>query len=179
MVGLYAFVLAGTLFHAASNVWQKQLLNQGAHPRYVTVVWMAGASLIGFTGSFLLHGIPQITSGTWYLLFLTAAILNTFIMHFDVKSRKLEDVSVVAPISSIAPLVSVPIAIVLLGEWTTFWGFLGILAVVPGLYLIGLSGKVMPLPAGLERALPESWSKPVGRWIGPWLRLAASRGGRG
>lgn len=176
MIMLYALVLTGTLFHAASNVWQKHLLNEGAHPRYVTIVWMFGASLVGFTGNFLFHGIPSIAGGSWYQLFFAGAILNTSIMLLDVKSRKLEDVSIVAPIAALAPLVSVPIAIVFLGEWTTFWGFIGIAGTIPGLYLLGRSNEAMPPPPGCKRSNPISPPDLLARWIGPLRQLAASRG---
>ena len=124
MLALYGFVLSGTVFHALSNGLQKKLLNQGVHEHYMTVVWMLGASFVGFLGSFVFYGVPALSRGFLEPYFVVA-ILNVFIMFLGVKAKQLEDVSLVEPISSIAPVLTIPLAIVILGEWRRSGGSRG------------------------------------------------------
>lgn len=177
MRALYGYVLAGTFPHAASNVLQKKFLGTGIHPHYMTVVWMLGASFVGFLGNFIFYGIPAVASG-FLGHYLIVAILNVFIMLFSVKAKQLEDVSWVEPISSISPILTIPLAILILGERTTFWGFWGIVGIVPGLYILGFGGKKVDMPPLIAKILPASWHNVAGRWGGPWLKLGSSKGAR-
>lgn len=174
-VGLYGFVLGGAVFHAVSNIAKKKFVSQHIHVDFVTIVTMLGAVLLGYVGSFALYGIRPPGSEFWTPLVKTG-IFNIFIQYLNVIALKLEDASVVVPLSATMPLFAVAMSYAILGEWPTPWGRVGIPVIALGAYVLYLGGKAVPLPAFLERTVPKPWQPSVARWAGPWLRLAGGRG---
>ena len=100
---LYGFVAGGAVLHAATNIAKKRLLTQAVHEDVVVIYTMLGAALAGYAGSFLFFGVPKIEASFW-LPFAITAVLNVFIQYLNVKSLKLEDASIVVPLSSAMPM---------------------------------------------------------------------------
>lgn len=175
--GLYAPVLTGTVFHAVSNIAKKKFLGGGLHEDFVTVAIMVGTAFFGFSVSFLAFG-PRWPPAEFWLPLLGAGVFNIFIQYLNVKSLKLEDASIVVPLSSAMPLFAIFMSYLAFGEWPTFWGKVGISAIATGAYILYLGGKPVDLPRWLAAVLPEAAHGPVARWGAPWLRLNSSRGAR-
>lgn len=174
---LYVLVLGGTLFHAGSNIGLKFLLNKEVHEELVMVVTMIGAALVGFVGSFIIYGLPTIQTRFW-IAFGIVALLNVGIHYFSVKSKKLEDLSRVAPLASATPMFLILTSWVVLRESPSAWGRVGIGCIALSAYILYLEDQPVPVPAAVERLLPRAWQGPVAYWFGPWLRLFSSRGAR-
>ena len=175
-VMLYVFVLGGALFHAGSNIASKKFLNKGLHVHLVTVVTVAGAALVGFTGSIIFYGLPTIQRGFW-IPFVIAAVLNVFIQYLHVKALSMEDASVIIPLSSATPMFLILMSWVILRESPSTWGRMGIGLLSLGAYILYLDGREVELPQMLRR-LPKTWQPKLAYWGGPWLRLFSSKGAR-
>lgn len=176
-IALYALVLGGTLFHTASNIGQKFLLNKKVHEELVMVVTAAGAALVGFIGSFIIYGLPTIQPKFWIPFGITVTT-SVGIVYFGVKSKKLEDLSIVAPLASATPMFLILMSWVILRESPSAWGRVGMGLIGIGAYILYLKGAPVPLPKRVTNFLPASWHESVSYWFGPWLRLFSSRGAR-
>ncbi len=174
---LYVLVLGGTLFHASSDIGQKFLLNKKVHEELVMVVTASGAALVGFAGSFIIYGFPTIQTKFWVPFGITA-LLGVGIQYCSVRSKKLEDLSIVTPLSSATPMFLILTSWVVLRESPSTWGRIGIGCIALGAYILYLGGKPVSVPAPVERLLPRAWHGPAAYWFGPWLRLFSSRGAR-
>ncbi|MBI2056287.1 MAG: DMT family transporter [Candidatus Sungbacteria bacterium] len=179
MMGLpiYGFVMGGALLHAISNIIKKKLLTQAVHEDFVTVVTMLGAACAGFSGSLIFYGTPNVQQGFW-IPFAITAFLNVFIQYLNIKSLKLEDASIVVPLSSAMPMFAILMSYVILGEWPTAWGRVGIVLIGIGAYTLYLGGKPVALPKTMASVCPVRWQNFLAYWGGPWFRLFASKGAR-
>lgn len=175
-VMLYGLVLGGALLHAWSNIAKKKLLGEEVHEDLIAVVAMAGASLVGFIGSFVIYGAPTIQRGFW-VPFAIVAVLNVFIQYLDLLALKIEDAGVVVPLASATPMFLILMSWVILKESPSTWGRTGIGFIALGAYVLYLDGRPVGLPRMLQR-LPDVWQPKVAYWGGPWLRLFSSKGAR-
>ena len=175
-VMLYGLVLGGALLHAWSNIAKKKLLVEKTHEDLVAIVVMVGAALVGFVGSFAIYGAPTIHRGFW-IPFAIVAVLNIFIQYLDVKALKIEDASVVVPLSSATPMFLILMTWIILRESPSTGGRMGIGLIAVGAYVMYLHGRMVELPRMLRR-IPERWQPKVTYWGGPWLRLFSSKGAR-
>lgn len=66
----------------------------------------------------------------------------------------------------------------ILREWPTFWGRVGIACIALGSYILYLKGSDVALPVPLARILPHAWRAPVLFYGAPWLRIFSSKGAR-
>lgn len=174
---LYVLVLGGTFLHAGSNVSRKFLLNQDVHEKLLMVITSIGAALVGFVGSFAIYGFPTIQPKFWIPFGITV-VTGVGIIYLEVRSIKLEDLSIVTPLASATPMFLILLSWVILRESPSVWGRIGMGLIGIGAYILFLKGRPVLLPKRMADFLPVSWHQPVAYWGGPWLRLFSSRGAR-
>jgi len=160
---VFLLVCGGATVWGVSNVLRKYLFRERNTPVEVAVVaTMLGASSFLFGTQFVWFGTPHVSSPFWGFFAITA-VLNIGIIYWQNKALKMEDASVVEPIQGTTPLFVILTAWLILRELPTFWGAIGILTTVFGVYILALKRS----DVGSIRSFAK-----------PWLRLAQSRGAR-
>ncbi|MBI2096543.1 MAG: DMT family transporter [Candidatus Sungbacteria bacterium] len=175
---LLAFVLTGTFLWGIGNVVKSYFLRKrNVHEDVVVVATMFGAAAFSFTVEVAVNGLPGIREGFW-IPFAVTAVLNIGIQYWNVKALKYEDASIVVPLASSMPLFLILMAWVILREFPTPLGRVGIVCIALGAYVLYLKGTEMELPGFVARMLPEQYHARAIFWAGPWLRLWSSKGAR-
>ena len=156
----------------------KYVRHLGIHEDVVTVASMMGASAAALVACLAWnHGLPGIHRNFWLPFFITAT-LNIPIQFWNVKALKLEDASIVAPLSSAQPVFAIAMSWIILHEWPTPLGRLGIPIIAIGSYILALRGRAIDLPRVLRQMVPPYLSSMASRYLAPWLRLSSSKGAR-
>lgn len=179
---VFAMMFIGTFFWAVYNVAMKKELNKQD-------IWKnrdaAIISLVMFLCSIMLFivamftGGPQITSGFWFAM-LATGVLNIFIQYANTRSKALEDVSLVTPISSTTPAIVIFTSFIILGEVPTFFGWLGIWIMAIGTYTLQIQEFWKKLSerkeiANYKNSRLKLWFAVL---FAPFLALKKSRGVR-
>src|SRR3989344_8745053 len=125
---LIAFVLVavGAVFLALYSVLAKRVQAGDWKNRTGALVTMSqGGTAILFFAISLATGGPELRSGYLFPI-LATGVLNIGIMYGKMRARALEDVSLVAPIDSTTPAVVIVTSMIILGEYHTTLGWIGI-----------------------------------------------------
>ncbi len=172
------FVVVGAVFSALYSVFTKRiLLVDGWKERSSALV----AIHHGLGAAFLFLTVPftgglQIKPGLVWPLIATG-LLNIGIMYGGMRARALEDVSLVAPISSTTPAFVIIASMFLLGEFPSRFGWLGIWLFVVGTYVLNIQDVRQKLA---ERVGAEQSSSRFVRtakiYLAPFLLFRKSRG---
>ncbi|MDO8601394.1 MAG: DMT family transporter [bacterium] len=170
MAMMFLLVLSGAAIWGVVNVLRKYLFKKRNAPVEVAVVAvMLGASVFSSLAQLAWFGVPHISTAFW-IPFAATAVLNIIIIYGQTKALKMEDASIIEPLQGITPIFVILTSWLMLREFPTPLGLLGILSVVLGVYVLNLKQSDMKLPTGLHQ------------WIGllgkPWGRLFSSRGAR-
>ncbi len=164
MAIMFLLVLGGATIWGVANVLRKWLFKEREAPVEVAVVAiMLGASVFASVAQFARFGMPHVSTAFW-VPFAATAVLNVGIIFWQNKALKLEDASIVEPIQGITPIFVILTSWLMLREFPTPWGLLGILSVVLGVYILNLKGSDTKLGIGLLTK--------------PWSRLISSKGAR-
>lgn len=175
---LFFVVCTGAFLFSIVNVIKKYLLDRcKVHEDLLVVVLMLSASVFCFAAALVWPGGITIQRGFW-LPFVITGTLNIAIQYWGVTALKYEDVSIVAPLAGSMPLFLVFTSWLILGEFPTRYGLLGILLIALGSYVLYLQGTRVSLPAWMQRKIPTRLQKKVKFFGAPWLRLFSSRGAR-
>lgn len=131
-------VFAGAILTALYNVYTKRLQKNGwAHRSAVLVFFLqGGAALLLLLSSFFTGG-PQLKPGFWQAV-VVSGILNIGILYGTMRARALEDVSLVTPIATTTPAFVIFSSMILLGEYPSMQGKIGIGLLVVGTYLLNI-----------------------------------------
>jgi uncharacterized membrane protein len=195
-----AFVLlcmaANVLLHAWYNLARKAELNK-------QTIWMnrtaafttfanGGASVLLFAITAMTGG-PQVSTNAlhWNNGFWGPALLCGMLQigaQFSInRANSLEDVSLVTPIHSTTPALVILTSMLLLGEFPTALGWIGIWVLAIGTYALQLQDAVGVVlkrrakersdgwPEGVR---PRDWTFWVSVWLAPIIALKDSRGVR-
>lgn len=163
MAAVFLLVLTGATIWGITNVLQRYFFRDRFVPVEVMVVaTMLGASLFAFGAQFVWFGAPQVSPAFWQFFAITA-VLNIAFIVWENKSLQLEDASIVAPILGITPIFVVLTSWIILREFPTTLGLIGIAITVFGVYIVGLKRSDM---GNLKF------------FVKPWSRLAQSKGAR-
>ncbi len=84
--------------------------------------------------------IPEITEGFWLAIFISGT-LNIATAIFYLKAIKLSDLSLVSPLATFTPLFLLITSPLIIGEFPTLFGLIGILLIVFGSYILNLKEK--------------------------------------
>ncbi|MBI5221957.1 MAG: EamA family transporter [Candidatus Magasanikbacteria bacterium] len=170
-------VVAGALALAFYNVLSKIFQRDDWRNRsaLVSVATSVGAAILLLVYS-LVTGGPQLSAG-WLFPILATGVLNIGIMFAKVRARALEDVSLVSPIDSTTPAVVILTAMIIVGEFPTRLGWVGIWVLVLGTYILNIQELRQQL---LTRGMAggSRWWRELRVWLAPFLALRKSTGVR-
>ena len=84
--------------------------------------------------------IPEITSGFWLAIFISGTLnIATTILYL--KAIKIADLSLVIPLSTFTPLFLLITSPIIIGEFPTIFGLIGISLIVFGSYVLNIKEK--------------------------------------
>lgn len=167
VAGAFAFAFHNTLSrHYQRGEWKKR-------SALLTTLNMSVASGLLLISSLVTDG-PQLSDG-WLFPVLATGVLNIGIMYAKTRARALEEVSLVTPIDSTTPAIVIITAMIIVGEYPTKLGWLGVWVLVLGTYILNIQELRQKL---LEKTVNPSWQKRLLAWLAPFLALRRSAGVR-
>lgn len=179
---VFSLMIVGTFLLAIYNVATKLLLKNRevwtGRDAAATSLIMGYSSLMLFTVCVATGG-PQIQSGFWWPVVATG-VLNIVIQFANVRSKALEDVSLVSPISSTTPAIVILTSFIILGEFPTPLGWAGIWVMALGTYTLAIQDVWQKL-AERERIRQHHRSRLafwLSVWLAPFIALRSSTGVR-
>ena len=174
MIMLFTLVLIGATIWGINNTLRKHYLEKGMGVDEMVVGTMLGAGIFSFVAQLIVQGTPEISDGFW-IPFIITAVLNIAIQYLNVKAQKIEENSITAPIQGLTPIFTLLTSWVILREFPTTFGLIGILSIVLGAYVLGIKGARAETPKVL-RFLPQKMQSSMQSWGAPWWRLVHSKG---
>lgn len=134
-----ALVLVAAVAHALWNLAARSVTADGGHFVFLYVVWSAVLWTPLTVAWLLLH--PRQPTWAWLLAPLVSGLLHTVYGVVLQGGYRRGDLSLVYPVArGVGPLVTLVVAVVLLGERPAPLSVLGALAVVAGIAVISLPG---------------------------------------
>lgn len=170
-------ILGGFIAGIQNALRAKFVRHLGVPVDVATVSSMAGAAISGIAGGILITGIPELKMNFWIPFFISS-FLNIFIQFWNLKAMSLEDASIVNPLLTAQPVIAIFASWIILQQWPTFWGKIGISVIALGAYMLYLKGKPVELPTQIAKIVPQSFHKPLATYAAPWIRLWSSKGAR-
>lgn len=154
----FLFALLTAFFDSTKDVFSKKVL-QNINEYVVT--W----SLVAFTAIFLIPTlffieIPKLGHQFWFAL-IAGGTLNTIAFLLFIKALKSADLSQVAPITTFTPLFLLITSPLQIGEFPNAVGFLGVVLIVIGSYVLNLKAKQSGYLAPFQSLLTEPGSRLV------------------
>ncbi len=146
------FALLVALFRSLKDVLSKFGLRN--INEYI-LAWTGAALALPFLYILLYFvGIPEIKSGFWLIL-LIGGLLNTVTTLLYIKALKHSDLSVTVPMLTFTPLFILITSPLILGEFPTIYGLIGILLIVIGAYTLNIKQKKEGYLAPFKALLKE------------------------
>ena len=81
--------------------------------------------------------IPTLDSYFWLIILVNGGIVSVALFLY-VKAIKLSPLSITIPMLAFTPLFLLLTSPLIIGEYASFWGFIGILMIVLGAYILGI-----------------------------------------
>jgi len=133
MLTLFA-VVARIVANPVSNVFQKQLAQRSAHPLFIIAA--THGLLTALALPFLLRTpLAALGAAFWtnMLIAVALAVVGNVLLVYALRSS---DLSVLGPINAYKAVLSLILAIVLIGEMPTVFGMLGVASIVVGSFFV-------------------------------------------
>lgn len=154
---LFFLVATGAIFWGVTNILEKHYIKKEAGVEIMVIATMLGASAFSFLTQFVILGVPRISAGFW-LPFLVSVFVVFGVRYWELKALKTEDVSIVAALIGLTPVFVIVTSLIILKEFPTIYGIMGILLAAFGIYFLNIKG-----------------AKSVGE---PFLRLFSTQGAK-
>lgn len=108
----------------------------------------------------LLYGIPRIDSGFWIaLLFSAPAGVAATVLYM--KAIQASELSIISPLSGISPVLVLLSSSLIVGEFPSVLGLIGIMATTVGLYLL----KIHEVSSGLAEPFRAVFREPGAKYM--------------
>ena len=145
---LFLLVAARIVSNPVANVFQKQLTARSAHPVWVIAATHALLTVLCLPWAYGRHDIqPGFWENMWLCAFL--AVAGNVMLVYALRAG---DLSVLGPINSYKPLVSLAVGVFVLHEMPNAAGVAGMLLILAGSYLVvdrgGAGWRGVPLRIG-------------------------------
>lgn len=127
-------VLGRVFAAAASNVFQKKFTHQGLHSLFIVMLSYLVLTVISLPLLFLVDH-HAIADRFWWNILL-AALLDMAGTLFLVLSLSKTDLSVFGPLNAYKVVISMILAVIFLGEIPSLQGFIGVLVILLGSFLL-------------------------------------------
>ena len=132
----FLYIILATILFSFVTVGQKKLLTK--RNEYVTLWGITLCSIPLFLILNIYFGLPEISSNFWLFLGINV-VLNFFAQILLYKALKLSDISLIIPLLSFTPVFLLFTSWIILGEFPTLLGLVGILIIVFGTWLLNIS----------------------------------------
>ncbi len=168
----YILAVLGAFSMAFYQVFAKRTLMTGWKGReaLLTGIHMSVASGCLFLLGSCTEQRHWVAKEGFFAAVVATGVLNIGIQYFNMMARSLEDISLVAPIAASTPAIVIVAANLILGETVSRTGWMGILLLVTGTYILNMQ-------AYLDKKRQTSrvaWFD----WFTPFLLIRKSRGVR-
>ncbi len=134
----FIFALLGAFFDATCNALTKKMLKDVNPYVLGSGVFLSGSVILLIVS--LIKGIPTIGSGFYFAL-LATVILNIISVIIYYKALIITDLSLAIPMLAFTPVFLLFTSFIMLGEFPTIFGLIGILLIVIGSYVLNLDRK--------------------------------------
>ncbi|MDQ2100139.1 MAG: EamA family transporter [Tychonema bourrellyi B0820] len=143
-------------FEALKDVFGKQNLKKS--DEYV-VAWSLSFFSVIFLIPWVIHtGIPTLNSQFWVALLIGGSI-NAVTALLYIKAIKVSDLSLTVPLVALTPLFMLLTSPLIVGEYPSFFDYIGILLIVTGSYLLNIKEKSQGYLAPFKALLNERGPK--------------------
>jgi len=133
MIFLSLAVLIRIVSNPISNVFQKKLTTR-QNPFFVNLV---SYGILSFISLFLIYDFPvHNISNSFWLYSLIGGVMGAIGNGFIIKALESGQLSVLGPINAYKSIVGMIFAFILIGEMPNVWGFIGVLFIIFGSYLV-------------------------------------------
>lgn len=132
---LFAFL--ASLFKSGSELTTKFLINNELN-EYVASFAYRFFALPVLTILVYIFGIPEVSTRFWYALLL-ATPLNILATILYMKALKHSDISIVSPIKAMAPMALLITSPIMIGEYASPVGIIGVVLITFGVYSLKIS----------------------------------------
>lgn len=134
MLAFVSLMLLGTLALGYNDVQKKKLISEGMDDQIVLCLSFLGTGvLVGLVC--VATGVPVIQAGFWSAAAGTV-VLNLVSQNLLIRAMALDDISLIAPLRLMTPLLVVLTGFLFLHETPTLLGVGGIVVTMAGLYLL-------------------------------------------
>ncbi len=179
MLILYVLVLGGAILLGAEITLKKHFLDSRNHkinPWTMIVGSMLTASIVAFIWQFSYYGLPQFSDDFW-IPFTATACLSTVIESAGVFALiKEKSASLIGAIQGLTPIFVLFTSWIILKEFPTPIGLVGVLSVVVGLYFFRWQKEEVNAPKFMEKFPVGRFKNALLLYCGPLIRLFSSRG---
>ncbi|MFZ2886283.1 MAG: DMT family transporter [Minisyncoccia bacterium] len=131
-------MLVGTLFLSFNQIQSKQLLTAGVDEQAILSILFLGGAII-FWPILLFVGFPAVEARFWPALAGTM-ILNVIAQNLFYRAYKMTEVSRIAPLRLLTPILVIGTGFILLHETPTIQSIVGIFISAFGFYILLFSG---------------------------------------
>ena len=132
----FAFLTA--FFQSIRDVFNKTKLRE--FDEYLVTLTMTFFTAVSLSLLLFFFEIPSLGDRFWGALF-TSGTLNAFALTTYIRAIKYYDLSQVTPITTFTPLFLLITSPLIVGEFPNFMGFMGIVLIVGGSYILNLKEK--------------------------------------
>ena len=140
MIVSYIYAILSALFEALRNVSGKMGLKD--MDEYL-VTWAFGFFALPFlVFPYIFISIPSLGNQYWIAL-ISDGILNVIATILQLKAMKHSDLSLVIPLTSFTPLFLLIMAPLILGQYPTFLGIIGVILIVIGSYILNIKRRIL------------------------------------
>ena len=140
MIFSYIYAILSALFEALRNVSGKMGLKD--MDEYL-VTWAFGFFALPFlVFPYIFISIPSLGNQYWIAL-ISDGILNVIATILQLKAMKHSDLSLVIPLTSFTPLFLLIMAPLILGQYPTFLGIIGVILIVKGSYILNIKRRIL------------------------------------
>ncbi len=171
-------VALGAVFAALYNTFTKKVQTGDWKNRtsLLVALHLGGAALLLFVTALFTGGAEIKPGFLWPML--ATGMLNIGIMFGKMKARALEDVSLVTPIDSTTPAVVIVTSMIILGEYPSRLGWIGIWLLAIGTYVLNIQDFKEALAQRVDARAVTGWRRAIRIWLAPFLALGRSAGVR-
>lgn len=177
MIMMFILVCSGAFFWGVTNVLEKHYIDKQAGVEIMVIATMLGASFFSFLTQFIILGVPKISSGFWLPFFISVLVVLG-VRYWEIKALKTEDVSIVAALIGLTPVFVVITSLLLLNEFPTPIGLVGIFVATFGIYNLNLKGRDIELSAKSKTIIPQKLQKSILFFGAPFFRLFSTQGAK-
>lgn len=132
-----AFAFVSSIFKSGSELTSKYFLNEDMNP-YVAAFGFRAFALPILSILVWFFGIPEVEETFWIALIFGGS-LNVVASILYMKALKLSDISIVSPIKAMAPMALLITSPIMINEYASPVGSIGVVFVTVGVYALKLS----------------------------------------